>query len=141
MFFKCCVVLLGLALFSGTSLADCQKILVRHAIRYQNCRPKLVLSYACNGTCASYTGPIPNTPNQLEYRCSCCQDTGRRFVRVRLLCPDAESPKFVIVNFAIPFDCSCQACSFLGSVQAVSNSSITEGKRTTLDAVQNKTHF
>ena len=111
MVLKIILILIGLLVLSDLSFANCRRKFVRQTISYKNCRPKSVLSYVCNGTCTSYARPSSGLPHQFERQC--CQESAKRFFKVRLMCPHMKSGSFrvSVVDIAVPFECSCKSCS------------------------------
>lgn len=99
---------------ASSAFAECSRQRVVHTIRYNDCHPKRLLSFACNGTCLSYTKISRTHPFQLERSCQCCQDIRVVQRRTTILCPNNEAGrpfKRVIVPVVFPVACLCRACS------------------------------
>ena len=110
------VAAVGVCLVVEYSTSECERRFVRKTIRFQNCRSKRVLTYGCRGTCSSYTKPSSTRPDILTHYCQCCHDAEKRFVSIRLVCPNIMGHrrfKMYRVRLAVPTRCSCRSCSAL----------------------------
>ena len=89
----------------------CRKRRIVHTIRSPSCAPRRLLSYACHGSCSSYT-QISKT---LEFKrhCKCCQEMGERtaLVLVRCRAPGVRALRRHRLRIKVPTDCMCRPCS------------------------------
>ena len=107
---------------SAEEAAECQLQRVVHAIHYKNCQPKRVLSHVCIGTCTSYARPDQQTPDRIQRKCQCCQETRVHYGIVLLKCANENDNTFTNrrIRKALPVGCTCRPCSQLPSVAASS---------------------
>ncbi|VDI26824.1 Hypothetical predicted protein [Mytilus galloprovincialis] len=105
-----------------------------HTIQYLDCRPKRVLSFACSGTCSSYSKPSSLQPGEFDKHCECCQEKDTMTRQTRVMCPNegGDTPfKYKVVSVSIPVSCMCQPCSQFPLSNAQSEpDNIHERKRT-----------
>ena len=135
-----CLLTLTLILSCKFAQADCRMHRIIHTIRYNNCQPKRVLSYACRGTCTSYTKPSRSRDNQLDRFCECCQEEDERVARVPIRCPNADSTGFhrSILRVKIPIGCRCRPCGFVPNDIISPEQQILSGMKR---GVQNNTRY
>ena len=92
----------------------CKLHRIVHTIRVKRCVSKRVLSYACQGSCPSYTRVNLKKPSLMERGCKCCQETGEISRSVRMACLTGDSSwgfKRVPMGLKLPTACMCRPCS------------------------------
>lgn len=113
----------------SSAFAECSLQRVVHTIQYRDCHQKRLLSFACNGTCNSYTKVSRTNPSELERSCQCCQEIRVVQRRTAIRCPGDEPGipfKRVIVPVVYPVSCMCRACSQTPEVVASSDYDINK---------------
>ena len=135
-----CFLTLTVILSCKFAHADCSMHRIIHTIRYNNCQPKRVLSYACSGTCTSYTKPSRSGNNELDRFCECCQEEEERVAGIPIRCPNADSTGFnrIIIRVKIPIGCRCRPCAFLPNNIIAGEQQILSGMKR---GVQNITRY
>lgn len=94
--------------------SKCRRHRIVHTIKSANCVPRRLLSYACQGTCHSYTQLAEDSGNfAFKRNCNCCQEMGQRTAVVRALCRDMRSKKLKMyaMRIKVPKECMCRPCS------------------------------
>ena len=83
-----------------------------HKIQVPYCQPKRLLSFACLGSCKSYSGYSKELA-EIKTHCSCCQPTGGVVRRIHLNCRTRYQGPWSkeIVQVSLPTGCMCRPCS------------------------------
>lgn len=99
------------------SAADCVRRRIVHTIRFKDCQPKRLLSFACSGACQSYARLSPTDPNEILRLCTCCQEIAKVKKRVAIFCPSRSDEirpfRRMIIQVNFPIKCMCRPCSVL----------------------------
>ncbi|KAK2158930.1 hypothetical protein LSH36_161g00045 [Paralvinella palmiformis] len=93
---------------------SCRLHRVLHTISIKNCKPKRMLSWACQGACLSYAQAAAEKEAHMERYCTCCQETGVARRNISLLCRGLKgraSFRKVITRIMLPTSCLCRPCS------------------------------
>ncbi|KAL3860016.1 hypothetical protein ACJMK2_010190 [Sinanodonta woodiana] len=105
--------MVALFLIVNETYASCSKRTKVQSIRYRQCLPKRLLSYACVGSCLSSVHIDPNNQSIIEHTCNRCQETVTKTTAVQLLCPNpnnSSSFQKVSIDIKIPMECICTSC-------------------------------
>lgn len=110
---------LCLSLTPGSS-GECLRRRVAIIIKHGNCLPKRMLSFACQGTCPSYTQVSLTGPSMVERSCQCCQELKPVVRQASIMCPKPNEPRhfrWVVLRLAVPRGCMCRPCNAPKEVQ------------------------
>ncbi|KAL5022152.1 hypothetical protein ScPMuIL_001307 [Solemya velum] len=131
--------LLFLTVLSTPVLPGCYQRRVVQTVRYGDCLPKRLLTYACVGTCESFSKTSPGTPGTLETSCNCCSAVAVAQRRTSLDCPDPTGETTftpVIHKVLMPLRCACWPCgqsSYAEVFSSLGNSTDSDSSRQAAD--------
>ena len=100
--------------FQVNTTSTCSLKRLSQVIHKPGCVPKQVLSYACSGTCHSYSQVSPERHDVMHRNCECCREDEVHEASISLICRRKANgrPKFsrVTVPFVFPTSCLCRPC-------------------------------
>ena len=106
--------ILILAVFASQVQGSCRRRFSVEVIQYNDCQPKRLLTYRCDGTCTTHAQMSLSYPFNITHTCYQCKETDIDERRVKIKCPNTEGPslfKDVFINVHVPKRCMCQLCN------------------------------
>ena len=102
-----------LALYTSQVHCACRRRFSVEVIRYNDCQPKRLLTYRCDGTCSTRAQMSLSFPFNITHTCYQCRETDIDDRRVKIKCPSMDGPsrfKDVFITVHVPKRCMCQVC-------------------------------
>lgn len=93
--------------------ASCRRQLTVQIIRYNDCIPKRLLTYSCNGSCSSDSHLSATYPFGITHTCLQCKESIIHDRKVKIKCPNYDGIsrfKNIHINIPVPKTCLCQRC-------------------------------